>query len=127
MLYFQAPKEVKGQISVMMCVTSCTVLSGVNAAQSLQNLRNWLDAVITGMTACNPLVYDGNGNREWGMYHHILPDEFVNITSVLSTGLSSWGLDCKSAGLSCGKVYYLTGNGRGKITLGHNHLGPFIN
>jgi len=101
------------------------VLSGVNAAQSLLNLRNWLDTVITGMTACNPLVYDGNGNREWGMYHHILRDEFVNITSVLSTGLSSWGLDCQSAGLTCGKVY-LTGNGRGKITLGHNHLGPSI-
>ena len=109
----------------MMC-NKCHVLSGVNAAQSLQNLRSWLDTLIVSMTAANPLVYDGDGNREWGMYHHILPDEFVNITSVLSTGLSTWGLDCQSNGLSCGKVYYLTGNGRGKITLGHNHLGPFI-
>jgi len=67
------------------------------------------------------LVCDGSGNREWETYHCILPDKFVNTTSVLSTGLYTWGLDYQSAGLSCGKVYYLTGNARGKITLGHNH------
>ena len=86
----------------------------------------WFDAVVTRLTAEDLLVYDAVGGREWGLYHHMFGDEFINLTSVLSSSLSVWGNDCQAAGFSCGKVYYLSGNGRGKVTIAHQYLGPFV-
>ena len=86
----------------------------------------WFDAVVTRLTVEDPLVYNTVGSREWGLYHHMLGDEFIELTSVLSSSLSVWGNDYQAAGFSCGKVYYLSGNGQGKVTIAHQYLEPFV-
>ena len=60
-----------------MCVYA---LPGATPAASKINFMQWLDAVVQGLTKHNTLVTYG-GVRQYGFFHQILMNEFVNITS----------------------------------------------
>ena len=73
-----------------MCVYA---LPGVTPAASKINFMRWLDVVVQGLTKHNTLVTYG-GVRQYGFFHQILMNEFVNISSVLSQAFAVWGQDC---------------------------------
>ncbi len=71
------------------------------------------------------IVEDCHGNRENGWYHCMKLNEFLRASSVLTGNLGQWGQACSNAGISCGKLYYIGGSGRGTLTMQHQIGGPF--
>ena len=100
------------------------MLSGVNPAQSKQNLITWLDAIIYRCSATS-LELDIDGNREHALFHHIKGPDFDKITGILS-GLNAWSAACTNANISCGKFYVVRSGGEGTINMQHTRYGPFI-
>lgn len=64
---------------------------GANAAQSLENLYDWTDAVILRYCNNDMFVYRCDRRRMWGWYRGIAGKAFTKIVSHLSTTLRPWG------------------------------------
>jgi len=77
----------------------------------------WIDTVVLKLTCENPLVYQSNGRMEWGLYHMIKNDKFIEITSTLSNAMATWGRECASRGINVGRLYYIMGEGHVKIKI----------
>ena len=72
------------------------LLPGSTAAHSKQNLIQWLDALVYGLSAAS-LVYDLDGNREHALFHRFKGPNFDKVTAALSS-LNAWGAACTRAG-----------------------------
>lgn len=77
------------------------------------------------ITKANPLVLRLNGRREWGLYHHIADDELDLIASVISGGTDTWGRECATHNINCGRVYTIRNKGIGSLTITQQFWGPF--
>ena len=84
-----------------------------------------MDLIIQTITSANPLVTTANGIREPGMYHRLIQPEFNILTSLLQVIFLRWGTDCTLNNLSMGRIYYVTGHGRGKLTMTNHIIPPF--
>ena len=98
---------------------------GGTAAQSVVSLKQWIEAIICGMSTNNPIVTGPDG-REPGLYHHILLGDFQQITSLLSQATRQWSSDCVANNCTCGHVFFVTGSRQGMLTMSYQVIGPFV-
>ena len=105
-----------------MCVYA---LPGATPAASKLNFMQWLDSVIQGLTKRNTLVTYG-GIRQYVFFHQLLLSEFMNITSVLSQAVGTWGRDCAANGFSWGVCFYVGGRNRQHNVHLSSGWGPFL-
>lgn len=96
------------------------VLPGINVAQSKLNFMTWLDTVVLSLSR-DPLLYQSNGTREWGIFHQLKADEFVIVTSTLFTNMGA-RLHHKDDNMR--KVVLHDGSRPGKINSMSTTLGP---
>ena len=70
------------------------VSSGTTAALSGIVFQRWFD-IITMMTSTNLVVCTRGNVQEPQLYHHILGDEFDQITSLMLEATCLWGMSVK--------------------------------
>ena len=62
------------------------------------------------------------------MYHQMRMDEYLEFTVTVYGAMAQWGASCRTAGLSCGKLFAVGGSGRGGVgpcSFAHQRVGPF--
>jgi len=101
------------------------VLSGATAALSGIAFQGWFNNIITMMTSTNPVVCTRGNVQEPRLYHHILGNEFDQITSLMIEATCLWGHECESNNYTCGKLYYIRNRGQGGVTITNQVWGPF--
>ena len=103
-----------------------SIPSGANGAQSLLNLRNWIDDIATSVVKCgDPLVRDFHGNRLHGLYEGMKCEEHMQFFACLA-GQTQWTTECANGNISAGKFVSVEPGGKGKISMQHVKAGPFV-
>ena len=69
-------------------------LPGATNEQSVANLFNWLDAVVSGLGYTSAMVASPNGRRMPGLYHRMTRGEMANFKGCLETLTSQWHTEC---------------------------------
>ena len=106
-----------------------SVLIGANPAQSLQNLRDWLDSLATRLVKANPLVVNNDGSRAHGFYHGMKAGEHMRFIQCI-TRHTQVLVGCLTAGpgggpLFAGRMYSLEPTERGALQVIHVEGGFF--
>lgn len=105
------------------------LLPGATEQQSMQNLYEWLDAIMMrslGNSAC--FAHSSSGARIPGVYHHLSKEEFMAFKNNLDQITKDWHVQCLSANISAGYMVELFGGtcGRGSLLASAISIGPFI-
>ena len=100
---------------------------GVNAAQSKSNLDHWMDDLVTlHAKGDHCLVHTCSGTKQCGMYQQLGQEEQQHVSSRLSA-LRQLMTECHNQGISAGRYFVVCPAGRGKLTILHMEVGPFLN
>ena len=104
------------------------MLPGAPKDQSVNNLYEWLDAIMMAMGYTGSLAHSSSGHRIPGVYHHLSKEEFVTFKNNLDRITREWHFECLSHNLSAGYMVELYGGtcGKGSLLASAVTMGPFI-
>ena len=103
-------------LHLLLLLILCLSLSpsvGTNKAQSLQNFKEWLDYFALLYCRRQYLVKDLDGNRVYGLFHHMKKGECDDFKSHLSDWWV-WASQCQTANVSAGKYFAVSPSGCGQ-------------
>ena len=83
-------------------------------AQSLQNFKEWLDMFALMFCGSHCLVKNLDGNRIYGLFHHMRKGEHDKFESHLSN-LRLWATQCQNAHISAGQYFAASPSGCGAM------------
>ena len=98
------------------------LISGGTPAQSLTNLKEWLDAFT--LRHCNSrCLVKVDGHRVHGLFDHMMKGEHENFERYLSY-MGEWA-QCQTGNISGGWYFSVVASGCGEMQYTHKKLGAF--
>lgn len=90
----------------------------MTAAQSLANLKTWLDSLAVAVCKEDPLVCYSDQTRAHGVYHRMRQAEHTRFIAAIARHVN-WSAECVAANLTCGKLLSIEAAERGTLTVIH--------